>query len=88
MRHFSNHFFICRSCSHLTGSTDLDCLLGNSFTFLYVDDVRASQEAQTSIACYEESFTFLYVYDVRTSQKAHAFTACYVDRFTFLYVDR
>jgi hypothetical protein len=47
----------------------------DSFTFLYGDDVRTSQEAHASTACYEESFTFLYVDDIRTSQEAHASTA-------------
>jgi hypothetical protein len=37
--------------------------------FLYVNDVRTSQEAQTSTACYGNSFTFFYADDVRTSQK-------------------
>jgi hypothetical protein len=31
---------------------------GGSFTFLYVDDVRTSQEAQISTACYWDSCTF------------------------------
>jgi hypothetical protein len=41
----------------------------DSFTFLYVDDVRTSQEThlQVSTACYRASFTFLYVDDVRAS---------------------
>jgi hypothetical protein len=54
--------------------------------FLYVDDVRTSQETRASTACYGDNFTFLYV-DVRTSQKTRASTACYGDNFTFLYVD-
>jgi hypothetical protein len=43
---------------------------GLSFTSIYVDDIRASQEAHThtSMAYYGDSFTFLYVPvdDVRT----------------------
>jgi hypothetical protein len=58
-----------------------------SFTFLYVDVVRTSQEAQASTACYRDNFTFIYVDDVRTSQEAEASTACYRDNFTFIYVD-
>jgi hypothetical protein len=50
--------------------------------FLYVDDVRTSQETWASMVCYGESFTFLYVDDVRTSQEAHASTAYYRDSFT------
>jgi hypothetical protein len=44
---------------------------GDSFTCLYVDDVRTSQETRVwaSAACYEDGFTFLYVDDVRTSQE-------------------
>jgi hypothetical protein len=30
---------------------------GNSFTSLYVADVRTSQEAQTSMTCYGNGFT-------------------------------
>jgi hypothetical protein len=60
------------------------------FTFLYVADVRASQETHlwTSTACYVNRFTFLYVADVSASQETHLWisTACYVNRFTFLYV--
>jgi hypothetical protein len=43
----------------------------DSFTFLYIDDVHTSQEAQASTACYEDSFTFLYIDDVHTSQETH-----------------
>jgi hypothetical protein len=39
---------------------------GDSFTFLYVDYVRTSLEAQSSTACYGDGFTFLYVDDVLT----------------------
>jgi hypothetical protein len=56
---------------------------GDSFTFLYVDDVRTSQETQASNECYEDSFTFLYVNDVRTSQETQASNACYEDSFAF-----
>jgi hypothetical protein len=42
---------------------------GDSFTFVYVADVRTSQE--TRVGCYGDSFTFLYVADVRTSQETH-----------------
>jgi hypothetical protein len=50
---------------------------GHSFTFLYVDDVRISQETHllASAVCYGESFTFLYVDDVRTSQETHLRTS-------------
>jgi hypothetical protein len=41
------------------------------FTFLYVDDVRTSQNThlRASTACYRGIFTLLYVEDVRTSQE-------------------
>jgi hypothetical protein len=43
---------------------------GNSFTFLYVDDVRTSQETPMDLhACYGNSFTFLYVDEFRTPQE-------------------
>jgi hypothetical protein len=60
---------------------------GDSFTVLYVDDVRTSLEAQSSTVCYRDSFTALYVDDVCTSQEAQGSTACYRDSFTVLYVD-
>jgi hypothetical protein len=59
---------------------------GDSFDFVYVDDVRTSQEAYVSTACYGDTFTFLYVGDVRTSQETSTSTARYGDRFTFVYV--
>jgi hypothetical protein len=48
-------------------------LLGDSITFLYVDDVLTSQETHlwASTACYGDSFTFSYVDDVRTSQEIY-----------------
>jgi hypothetical protein len=51
----------------------LQTCYGDSFTFLYVDDVHASQETLVwaSTACYGNSFTSLYVDDVRTSQETH-----------------
>jgi hypothetical protein len=64
---------------------------GDSFTFLYLDDVRTSQETHiwTPTACYVDRFIFyIYIY-VRTSQETYLrnSTACYRDSFTFLYVD-
>jgi hypothetical protein len=63
---------------------------GDSFTLLYVDDVRTSQETHlwASVARYEDSFTIVYVDDARTSQETHlwASTACYRHNFT-LYRD-
>jgi hypothetical protein len=46
---------------------------GDGFTFLYVDDVRTSQESHlwASTACYGDSFNLLYINDVRTSQETH-----------------
>jgi hypothetical protein len=46
---------------------------GDSFTFLYADDVRTSKEIHlwAYTACYGDCFIFLYVYDVRTSQETH-----------------
>jgi hypothetical protein len=59
----------------------------DSFTFLYVDDVRTSQKARlwVSMAGYGDSFSFLYVDGVPTSQKTclWASMACYGDGFTF-----
>jgi hypothetical protein len=60
---------------------------GDSFTFIYIDDVCTSQEAYTFTARNMDSFTFLYVDDVCTSQEAYTFTARNMDSFTFLYVD-
>jgi hypothetical protein len=38
---------------------------GDSFTFIYVGDVRTSQETYASTVCYGDSFTFIYVGDVK-----------------------
>jgi hypothetical protein len=48
---------------------DLHGLLRDSFTFLYVDDVRTSQEIHLwiSTACYGDSFTLLTGRKVTTS---------------------
>jgi hypothetical protein len=59
-------------------------LLRGQLYFLYVDDVRTSQETRlwASMACYGYEFTFLYVDDFRTSQETpmafygHSFTFC------------
>jgi hypothetical protein len=66
---------------HLRAST---ACYGERVTFLYIDDVRTSQEPQASTVCYRDGVTFLYV-DVRTSQEAPTSTVCYGDRFTFLF---
>jgi hypothetical protein len=47
-------------------------LLGDTYTFLYADDVRTSQK--TPVGFHDllgDTFTFLYADDVRTSQKTH-----------------
>jgi hypothetical protein len=70
---------------HLWASTPC---YGDSFTLLYVDDVRTSQETRiwASTPYYGDSFTLLYVDDVRTSQETRqwARTASYGDNFTSL----
>jgi hypothetical protein len=78
-----------RQCRNLNTSQPFGSrgLLQGQLCFLYVYDVRTSQEAHASTVCYGHSFAFLYVDDVRTSQKAHASTVCYGHRFAFLYVD-
>jgi hypothetical protein len=55
---------------HVWGST---ACYGVSCTFLYVDDIRTSQNAHLWVftACYEDSFTLLYVDAVRTSEETH-----------------
>jgi hypothetical protein len=54
---------------------------GESFTLLYVDDVRTSQETNlwTITGCYGDSFTLTYADYVRTSQETHlsVSTVCY-----------
>jgi hypothetical protein len=61
---------------HLTTLWASTACYGDSFTFLYVDDVRTSQEARASTVSYGDSFTFLYVDDVCTSQEAQDSTVC------------
>jgi hypothetical protein len=62
-----------------------------SFTCLYVDDVRTSKETNlgSSVVCYADSSIFLCIDGVRTSVETHlwASTACYGDSFTYLFVD-
>jgi hypothetical protein len=41
---------------------------GESFTFLYVDDVHTSQEAWTTTVRYGDSFAFLYEDDERNNR--------------------
>jgi hypothetical protein len=64
---------ICRWYSYLTGNTPMGLhdLLGDSYTVLYVDDVRTLQETHiwASTACYGNNFTSSYVDDVCTSQE-------------------
>jgi hypothetical protein len=43
---------------------------GDSFTIVFVDDVRTSQET----SCYGDSFTSVYVDGVRTSQETQPVT--------------
>jgi hypothetical protein len=76
---------------HLTTLQASRACYGDSFTFLFVDDVHTSQETHlwVSTACYGDTFTFVYVDDVHTSQETllWASTARYGDSFTFLYVN-
>jgi hypothetical protein len=69
---------------------DLHSVLGDSLTFLYVHDIRTSQETHLLITknCYGDSFTFVYVHGVRRSKEIYLWTTtvCYGGRFTFLYV--
>jgi hypothetical protein len=65
-------FFICRWSPYLAENVcgPQRSLYRDSFTVLYVDDVRTSQETLLAFtACYGDSFTLLYVYYVRTSQE-------------------
>jgi hypothetical protein len=61
---------------HLTTTQASTACYGDSFTFLYADEDRTSQEIQALPACYGDNFTLLYVDDVRTSQETQASTAC------------
>jgi hypothetical protein len=70
---------------HLTTLYASTAFYVDSFTFVYVNDVRSSQEPHLWTC----AALFLYVDDIRTSQKTHlwASTACYVDSFIFVYVN-
>jgi hypothetical protein len=59
---------------------------GIALRFLYIDDVRTSQETHVSTACYGDSFTFAYADDVCTLQETHlrASTAYYGDILTLI----
>jgi heterodisulfide reductase subunit C len=60
---------------------DMHGVLQFSFTFVYVDNVRTSQETHlwACTACYGDSYAFVYVYNVRISQGNTLWTctACY-----------
>jgi hypothetical protein len=53
---------------------------GDCFTFLYVDDVRTSQETciYASMVCYGNNFTSRYVDDVGTSQETYIYIYIYI----------
>jgi hypothetical protein len=79
------------SCGQRGGSPTVVNLVdwyGDSFTFLYVDDARTSQETHLwSIkTSYGHNFTFLYLDYAHTSQETHLykFSTSYGDSFTFL----
>jgi hypothetical protein len=63
---------------------------GDSFTLIYVGDIRTSQETHLWVrtACYGDSFTLIYVGNIHASQETHLCvrTACYGDSFTLIYV--
>jgi hypothetical protein len=62
----------------------------DSFTILYVDRVRTSQETPVDLhGLLRDRLTSLCINGVCTSQGTHlwASTACYRDSFTILYVD-
>jgi hypothetical protein len=54
--------------------------------FLYIHDVRTSQETQASMTCCGDRFTFVYVDDVRNSQETQACTARYGDNLFYFSV--
>jgi predicted RNA-binding Zn ribbon-like protein len=60
---------------------------GDSYTFLYVVNIRSSQETRlwASMACYGDSYTFLYVVSIRSSQETRLWVsmASYGDSYTF-----
>jgi hypothetical protein len=74
---------------HLTTLYASTAYYGDSFTILYVDDVRTSQETHlwSSTCYYRDSFNLLYVDDVSTSQETHvrSTTACYGVGLVFTY---
>jgi hypothetical protein len=63
---------------------------GDSFIFVYLDNVHTSQETLVWVSTPVRGTAFIYFYsdDVCTLQETHVqiFTVCYVDNFTSLYV--
>jgi hypothetical protein len=60
----------------------------NGFTFLYVDDVRTSQETQASTTCYGIVllfFSFFFVDNVHISQETHLWTPRPVTEIAVLF---
>jgi hypothetical protein len=64
---------ICTGCPYLTENETIGLqeLLRNNFSFLYVDDVRISEEIHLwgFTACYRGNFTVLYIDDVHTAKE-------------------
>jgi hypothetical protein len=73
---------ICRSRRTSQAAWTTTVRYGDSFIFVYVNDVRTSQEAWTTTVRYGDSFIFVYVDDVRTSQEAWTTKVRYGDSFT------
>jgi hypothetical protein len=58
---------------------------GDSFTSIYVDDVRTSHETPADVsACCGDSFNFLYADDGRTSKETHLLGLLRRDIYFFL----
>jgi hypothetical protein len=68
---------------HLTILYDYTACYGDSFTILYIDDIRASQATQVwvSTACYGNRFTFL-----RYAHLAHANVTSRLDTPIYIYI--
>jgi hypothetical protein len=65
-----------------------DLLRGLLYSFIYIDDVRTSEETRicASTTCYGDSITLFYIDDVRTSEETRvcASTTCYGDSCLYI----
>jgi hypothetical protein len=62
---------------------NLHSYYGDSFTFLYVSDVRTSQETHASTVCYVYSFSFIKLLNSKFSSPVNQ-KSCWLETLSLL----